>query len=227
MQYKINKFFVKGNNGFTLIELLIVAVILGIFGTIIVLGSKSFIESMKKERTTSDVGVIKKAILSFYFETGELPNRKNQHQSKYDIQNRYKLLCTLPSDNNPANMFSYLPKITKDAGRSFKVSFEDIDDLANHLIKPTGRGYDPRLANWSYIAKINLDPWGKSYIINIYNMYMNYENKIVDDPDLIYTVYHVWVLSAGPNGLIETTDISKSNESPPKPGGDDIGVLLE
>jgi len=96
------------------------------------------------------------------------------------------------------------------------------DLLNNHLLRNQPQGAAaaayPTTGNirWRgpYLnGSAPLDPWGRPYVINIISGYYPHA-----------TLYkRVWVMSAGPNGLFDTsanatatTDIT----------GDDIGVLL-
>ena len=89
----------------------------------------------------------------------------------------------------------------------------------------TGMGYDTSVSssmndhlpadanscynNWKgpYIARVTADPWGNSYIINADGF------LIANQP--------VWILSAGPNGQVETPTFSQTLL------GDDIGLRLK
>lgn len=64
-------------------------------------------------------------------------------------------------------------------------------------------------ATWKgpYIASVNMDPWGNAYILNADQF------SVANTP--------VWILSAGPNGLIDTsaTDLVTAP--------DDVGLRLK
>lgn len=74
---------------------------------------------------------------------------------------------------------------------------------SDHLVQSYGC-----YPNWkgSYSAWVTADPWGNSYITNANAFRAN--------------VGPVWVLSAGPNGILETSTDSNSLN------GDDIGLRL-
>lgn len=57
-----------------------------------------------------------------------------------------------------------------------------------------------------YLTEANPDPWGNAYIINA---------------DSFGTSNPIWILSAGPNGNVETKKDSQTL------GGDDIGIRLQ
>lgn len=77
-------------------------------------------------------------------------------------------------------------------------------NLRDHLVQNNiGYGY-----SWKgpYLSDINTDPWGNAYIVNA----VNFDSQ---SP--------VWILSAGPNGQLETSKDSQVLI------GDDIGIRLQ
>jgi len=68
-------------------------------------------------------------------------------------------------------------------------------------------------SNWDgpYMQAMPADPWGKRYIVSSDGFW---GRGSASNPD------NVWVLSAGPNGVVETPDQGETL------GGDDIGVLV-
>lgn len=95
-----------------------------------------------------------------------------------------------------------------------------IGALNDHLVKnaPGGTKYLATGRNsWKgpYVEQLTDDPWGNQYLVNIKGADPgNAEAKVI------------WVLSAGPNGKIETSwDVLA--DSGPTPGGDDIVVRVK
>jgi general secretion pathway protein G len=66
-------------------------------------------------------------------------------------------------------------------------------------------------ANWAgpYIGAISADPWGRQYIVS------------TDGFWAAVTGDNVWVVSAGPNGAVDTPDANEAL------GSDDIGVMIQ
>jgi type II secretory pathway pseudopilin PulG len=95
-----------------------------------------------------------------------------------------------------------------------------VDDLENHLVK-NNPGAVRYATNgrfpWQgpYLGRIDPDPWGRRYLVNIKNAHP------AENPGRV-----VWVLSAGPNGKIET-DPTALADANPAPGGDDIAVRIK
>ena len=67
----------------------------------------------------------------------------------------------------------------------------------------------PAVKNWSepFLPEITPDPWGSAYLVNTHGFFESAER--------------VWILCAGPNGIVETPP--ESDET----WGDDIGRLIE
>lgn len=59
-------------------------------------------------------------------------------------------------------------------------------------------------------APVPVDPWGNCYVVNVGAL------RATEPATL-------WVLSAGPNGIIETPFIATSSQMPMGPMGDDVG----
>lgn len=76
----------------------------------------------------------------------------------------------------------------------------------------TGQANTPRNWNGPYIKQVLMDPWGHNYLLYTHAM-----NRSHLGPNGLQL--YSWVLSAGPNGLIETLPTS------PVVQGDDIGML--
>jgi len=68
------------------------------------------------------------------------------------------------------------------------------------------RERDNKAWNGPYVDSIEPDPWGNAYLMNSEALFNNQERK--------------WILSAGPNGVVDTS--AESTET----RGDDIGRIL-
>jgi prepilin-type N-terminal cleavage/methylation domain-containing protein len=81
------------------------------------------------------------------------------------------------------------------------------DNMSNHLIT-NARGYNANKWAGPYIESVAPDPWG-----NRYQAYVEGFHSGVTD-------VRVWVISAGPNGQLETETDDTTLQ------GDDIGVMM-
>ncbi|MBI1851389.1 MAG: type II secretion system protein GspG [Planctomycetes bacterium] len=75
--------------------------------------------------------------------------------------------------------------------------------LASYLNNGTTNGGS--LWNGPYLQDSPIDPWGRFYIVNVHGYYSG---------------EHVWVMSAGPNGSIDTSLTDSTLQS------DDVGVMI-
>jgi type II secretory pathway pseudopilin PulG len=95
----------------------------------------------------------------------------------------------------------------------------NVGELDNHLVKNAPGGIKYATSGrffWKgpYLEKVNEDAWGNRYLVNI-------KNGNPGDPDKKV----IWVLSAGPNGKIETNP-NALTDSGPAAGGDDIAIRI-
>ena len=136
------------------------------------------------------------------------------------------------------------PRPGATAWDNFLKTIASVDAIANHLIDdgdpgdpqtgrpasganryrdPTGSGL-PVTWKGSYITNISTDPWGKNYIVLVRAFY--------DSTTGVPTGQRLqgWIISAGPNGILETdpTSINLNNnpatDLPPDRQKDDIGL---
>lgn len=73
---------------------------------------------------------------------------------------------------------------------------------------------------WSgpYLPGLRPDPWGRRFIVYVSGWWPKKEDEVPSEDEL---APRAWVLSAGPDGLIETRPFDVV------PVGDDIGILIE
>jgi hypothetical protein len=85
----------------------------------------------------------------------------------------------------------------------------------------------PEQAGWNgaYLQDIPADPWGRKYLVNLHFAFAGTDHQFEPEAHQWNPLY---VLSAGPNGLIETPVGHHEKSAPgvePPPGGDDIVVV--
>jgi len=101
----------------------------------------------------------------------------------------------------------------------------ELDRNKQYKYKESGK---PDQAGWNgaYLQDIPADPWGRKYLVNLHFAFAGTDHAFTPDAHEWNPMY---VLSAGPNGLIETPVGHHSKTAPgvePQPGGDDIVTVI-
>lgn len=194
--------------GFTLIEIVVVLAVIAIIAAFVTPRIWEYTEKSRAVRAANDCKTLAEAILSFEKDLRTFPVYSTTPLS---IANA--TLNVLFTDGNEATP-------SGGAGTQNWVS-GNRDNLQNHLEKGLTSSGQPYPATgpfkWRgpYHADFKPDPWGTRYYVNASHFYSNGNNA-------------VWVLSAGPNGIIETNFTqSVSGDLVPSLGGDDIGYRIK
>jgi prepilin-type N-terminal cleavage/methylation domain-containing protein len=211
-----------GQKGFTLLEIIVVLAVIGALAAMLAPVVFRYIDDAKKAQAQNDVNTIASAIQHMYKDTGRWAFYMDGTGGlTYTLNTDAAVLssntlCTggaATADNTaPAVGSSLMP-----TGAAL------CDSLVNQLVKNTpfatnlGVVYKTDGARpWKgpYLERIPaLDPWARSYLVNIGNA----------DPNKEAFGNKVWVvaISAGPDGVLQTvvTTLAKDN---PQVGGDDI-----
>jgi len=194
--------------GFTLIEVIVAIAVVAILAGVITPNVIKHLDDSKRARAQNDCLVVGAAIASFYKDNARMPTMDAAGQ------NRITLLVS--EGNTPAQASGI------NAWNTATTSVRS-DLLSNHLSANTPKAQISNIYPttgefaWrgTYLTEFPSDPWGNRYAVNIGNT-INSTNPLLS--------YALWVLSAGPNGIIET----EFNPSIPPlgtilaTGGDDI-----
>jgi general secretion pathway protein G len=189
----------RRNRGFTLIEVIVVAAIIAILAGILVPMIFNQIDETKKTRALADCKSISTAITMFRKDTTKWPYFDSE-----DCTFTYLTLQT-GTGSDP---------VDAPAPGDWKINFNAVA-LGFVLNLP---GVNPAVAQAcyggkaaAYMTEDRVDPWGNKYIVNAASF---------------GTAGPVWVISAGPNGALDTNSTSQTLNDIGT-NGDDIGVRIK
>lgn len=200
--------------GFTLIELTVVLAVIVTLALILTPAMSNFINDARMARSRNDVHTIASAVTQVYKDTGFFPQWSVANNGGAGLAaNKVDLLVS--PGNVPASA-QQTPWITGST-----------DTLANQLLS-NAPGYTMRTAtsnsgwNGPYLAStLGADAWGNRFMVNV---------GLLDATTGVQTSAGslksaVWVISAGPNGTIETLHTQPVTTA--AAAGDDIYVRLQ
>jgi prepilin-type N-terminal cleavage/methylation domain-containing protein len=205
---------VRGTRGFTLVELTVVLAVIVTLALILTPSVTNFISESRLARAHTDSQTIASAVVQFYRDTGFFPQwAVAQAGGPGPAQQRLQLLITpgtAPMEASPS------PWTTGTSGL-----------LADQLTA-NGPGYAMRTVtsafgwNGPYVStEFRPDPWGNRYIVNIGLI----DSSVGVINELGQPKAAVWVLSAGPNRIIETPYLQPVTAA--SAGGDDIVFRIQ
>ncbi len=197
--------------GFTLVEVIVVLSVVLLLTGIAVPMLSSYMEDGRRARAESEVKTLAAATMSFYKDVGVYPARNGA-----GLNNRLYVLMTGPTTPT-TNPFA--------AGHNWitwgmSATYGDLLDnqlLRNQPQGQTSAAYQTTSnMRWRgpYLAVGSpLDPWGRPYLINVISGWYQHA-----------TAYkRIFVLSAGPDGLISTPSTAAATDDL---AGDDIGIVI-
>jgi len=210
--------------GFTLIEIIVVLAVVSALLVALAPAAFTYIRDAQVTQAQNDANRIAEAIGKFVQDTGVPPYKNNtttaSPKSQVKVTNT-DFECLVSDTGFDFTTASDLTTNDSWTGGTGAVTCQSgsatRDTLENHLITNTpnsagtARAYIATGKNaWKgpYLPSIPSDPWGNKYLVNIGKT----------DPSVSKGV---WVISAGPNGNLETAS-DASNTSSISAGGDDI-----
>ena len=200
--------------GFTLIELTVVLAVIVTLALILTPSITNFINDSRTARTRSDVQTIASAVTQFYKDTGFFPQWTTASAGgPGTAANKVDLLVS------PGNVPMVASANTWTTGTT--------DTIANQLISNTP-AYTMKTStstfgwNGPYLSSmIGADAWNNRYAVNV---------GLIDTTQGTQTAAGaiksaVWVISAGPNGQIETAYTQAITTA--TASGDDLAVRVQ
>ena len=171
----------------------------------------SYVDDGKRARAEAEVKMLTAAVTAFYKDAGRYPARNSSGADNF----LYTLVTgeTQPTSN---------PFAAGHAFYTWGANSTRGDTLDNHLLRNTPKGQTsaayPVTGNvrWRgpYLSgPAPLDPWGRPYIISVIGSWFTHATQYK----------RMYILSAGPDGRINTSATSTSTSNVE---GDDIGVIV-
>ena len=204
----------RSRHGFTLIELTVVLAVIVTLALVLTPSISNFINDARTARAQSDCQTVASAIVQFYRDNGFFPSWKlAQNGGPGQPQNRLQLLIS------PGNIAQEDVPTLWTTGVAGLLAEQLLNDTPGYTLRSTT---SPNGWNGPYLSSmINTDPWGNRYVVNI---------ELIDSSAFATTrsggmKAAVWVLSAGPNGIIETPFVQSVSGA--ALGGDDIGFRVQ
>lgn len=193
----------RSERGFTLIEIVVVLAVVAVLAAVMTPAVVKHLNDSRTARAANDVKIIASAVSDFYKDLGRWPtdNDNNHAVNDQEVRTLTTAAGTMPAQtNNNVGFTNQNPQDTFD----------------NQLIlnRPNGAGGNRYATTgelkWAgpYLNEIKSDPWGRKYVCNVWNFHPGQNGP-------------VWVLSAGPDGIIQTRTNQRTVQ------GDDIGFLLK
>jgi len=191
-----------GRAGFTLVEVVVVIAVVALLAAILAPLIAKNIDDAKLARAENEAQVLAAGLAAFYKDVGRWPTM--------DATSTYNGVTQLATGNavNPGTAIA-------SNGWDSDTTGAAIDYLENHLYNNTPKGAaaypttGKRAWRGPYINEAPLDPWGTPYMVNI------------EATDTTSAVEKGFVISAGPNGVMDTTEAALRATVP---AGDDIAV---
>lgn len=194
----------KSVTGFTLMEIVVVMAVTAVLAAMLSPTILGVIDDARRSRALSDDQAIASAILAFNKDLNRWPIWQNGAKTG-PTDATFDVLKTDDGED---------PLVGDDSGWSLSGAGSLDDQLMTNFNSAPGNSYPTsgdRQWRGPYLAKLTEDPWGSKYVANV--------NKLSPGED--YASEAVYVLSAGPNRLIET-EFGQSVNGTFEVGGDDI-----
>lgn len=179
--------------GLTLVEMTIILSVVAILTAVLVPTVMSHITQGRLLRARQDVRALAGAIVRFYQDTALVPRTTDSIDGRAGV-NVVDMLVTdggipaLPGNTDDAN-----PWVT---GTTDYFSNHLVNNVPGYWLKSAADGLG---WNGSYLASTpEADPWGNRYMVNI--VFLDPRPGLIDNGEVKRAVF---VLSAGPNGIVE------------------------
>lgn len=197
----------KGSKGYTLTEMTAVVATAGVLTAVMLPVAISQVQTGRVTAAAGNISALNSAVSSLLRDTGDYPMRGGPANT---FAERYHF--TLLLSTGPDGTTTVRPDIAALGTITSEGTFE------SHFFS-NATGYSTAGdQQWRgpYLSKRGLDPWGKSFLI-----YLEGVREAANPDNATHTTAkNILVISAGPNGVVETRPTDSS------PQGDDIITVL-
>ena len=193
-----------GNKGFTLIELAVVLAIIAVLAGVLTPLVTGYLDQARVSRAQADLRTIADAVKLYQRDTGRYPIY-NSAGYPTTVSDGTKNIFAGPGD---------APGETVVWGLGAATATTTLEAWVNGNFSgvATGNTFPKAGFRGPYISNIEADPWGNQYLLNAAN--------------LNNATYHAFVVSAGPNGVLDTAK-NQSATGALSIGVDDIVSVIQ
>jgi prepilin-type N-terminal cleavage/methylation domain-containing protein len=220
-------------SGFSLIEVLVAVAIVAIVAGAITPLVLKYVGDARRSRALADARTIGQSLIAFNLDTGRWPVSDDGNLGDAGELSRLVGLpaAQISADNIPDGSGSATGDGNWDGGGDGgnAGSLQDLltynsDSNTDPLYTASSNPAASPGWNGPYLQDISLDPWGSPYVVNVRYL----DGARVSGATTAEEQDHaVFVLSAGPNGLFETSFDDATALTNTGLGGDDVGWMLE
>jgi general secretion pathway protein G len=195
------------SKGFTLIELAVVLAVIAVLAAILTPMVTSYLDQARLSRAQADLRTLADAVKLYQRDTGRYPIYDSS--SAYTSDSVSKVVIGGNNGNTPADGAG-----GASWGLSTQLATTSLELYLNNNYSGVSASTFPKATfNGPYIGTLDSDPWGNKYLLNAGDLTRSSSN-------------HAFVISAGPNGTIETTrDIATTTNL--AAGGDDLISVIK
>jgi len=204
----------KKDAGFTLIELTVVLAVIVTLALILTPSITNFINDSRVARAKTDTQTVASAITQFYKDDGFFPQWSTANAGGPGlVANKVDLLVS------PGNVPMVASANTWTTGTTDTIANQLISNTPAYTMKTSTSAFG---WNGPYLSSgIGADSWNNRYTVNVGLIDVTQGTQTSAGA----TKSAVWVISAGPNGQMETTYTQTITAA--TSGGDDIGVRIQ
>jgi type II secretory pathway pseudopilin PulG len=219
----------KQHHGFTLVELLLVTTVIIVLAVLLLPLGKKISDEAAHARAKADLFAISTALSNFFGDLDHFPACDGGDCATLtDSANNLRFLAFCSGSASCAAEYPDAPAWNL-AGNQ-ENSAPATNNVYNHLAAnkpgfgPSAKHYRDGRWKGPYLSNLGADPYGKAYIVHVGAMEKNGcpVGSTGTPPDCFTPARGTkgWILSAGPNGIIETPPNAT------EPVGDDVGMIL-